>query len=83
MASLQAELATFERELPRLLSDPDNRNGFAVIQGDTVDGVYPDFDAALAAGYARFGLDQFLVKQVAEHDPPLYFTRNLGYRCRS
>jgi hypothetical protein len=83
MASLDTELATFERELDRLLADPDNRDGFALVHGDTVAGVYPDFDAALAAGYATFGLEPFLVKQVTEHEAPLYFSRNLNHRCPS
>jgi hypothetical protein len=82
MASLDAEMATFARELPHLLADPNNRGGFALIHGDTVAGVYPDFEAALATGYDTFGLAPFLVKRVAEKDPPLYFTRSLS-QCHS
>jgi hypothetical protein len=83
MTSLATETATFQRELEHLLSDPDNRGGFALIHGETVAGVYPDFDSALAAGYDKFELDPFLVKQVVETEIPLYFSRNLNHRCQS
>jgi hypothetical protein len=83
MASLDTELATFERELDRLLADPGSRDGFALIHGEDVVGVYSDFDSALAAGYAQFGIEPFLVKQVTEQEAPLYFSRNLNHRCRS
>ena len=83
MASLNTELATFARELDRLLADPENRDGFALIRGENVVGVYPDFDAALSAGYDKFGLEPFLVQQVIEQETPLYFSRNLNHRCPS
>lgn len=80
-ATLDRELETFRRELPNLLADPANRGQFALVGGTAVAGVYPTFDAALAAGYERFGLDPFLVKEVTEHEVPRYFSRNL--RCPS
>jgi hypothetical protein len=80
-ATLDRELDTFRRELPALLADPANRGQFALVHGTAVAGLYPTFEAALAAGYDRFGLDPFLVKQVAEHEAPRYFSRNL--RCPS
>jgi hypothetical protein len=31
----------------------------------------------LIAGYDHFGLESFLVKQIVEHEIPLYFSRNV------
>jgi hypothetical protein len=77
--ALEKELATFRRELSALLADPANRGGFALVHDDAVAGLYPTFDAALAAGYDKFGLSPFLVKEVTDHEEPRYFSRNL--RC--
>jgi hypothetical protein len=79
--ALETESATFQRELSTLLEDPANRGQFALVRGDNVAGVYPTFEAALSAGYDRFGLDPFLVKEITEHEEPRYFSRNL--RCPS
>jgi hypothetical protein len=78
---LERELAAFQRDLPGLLADPANVGKFALVHGDEVAGVYPTFDEALAAGYDRFGLDPFLVKEVLEHERPIHFTRKL--RCHN
>jgi hypothetical protein len=77
--ALEKELETFRRELAALLSDPANRGAFALVHGDSVAGLYPNFDAALTAGYEKFGLAPFLVKEVTDHEEPRYFSRNL--RC--
>lgn len=77
--ALEKELETFRRELPGLLSDPANRGTFALVHGESVVNLYPTFDAALAAGYDKFGLGPFLVKEVTDHEEPRYFSRNL--RC--
>ena len=79
--TLDRELDTFRRELPTLLADPANRGLFALVRGPAVTGLYPSFDTALSAGYDRFGLEPFLVKEVTEHEVPRYFSRNL--RCPS
>lgn len=75
--ALETELATFRRELPKLLADSATNGAFALVRGDAVTACFPTFDAALAAGYDRFGLEPFLVKQVVEREPPAYFPRNL------
>jgi len=79
--ALEQELQAFERELPRLLQDPQNRDKFVLIHGDRVEGVWPTTEEALQAGYERFGLEPFLVKKITEHEKPLYFSRNI-HRCR-
>ena len=77
--ALEKELETFHRELPALLADSARRGKFVLIHGDSVADCFPTFDEALAAGYERFGLAPFLVKEVTEHEKPRYFSRNL--RC--
>jgi hypothetical protein len=77
--TLDKELGTFRRELPALLADPTNRGLFALVHGDEVAGLYPTFEAGLSAGYDRFGLDRFMVKEVTDHEEPRYFPR--GLRC--
>ena len=77
--ALEKELETFRRELPGLLGDAANRGRYALIQGEAVADLYSTFEEALAAGYDRFGLTPFLVKEVNDREEPRYFSRNL--RC--
>ncbi|HVK17557.1 MAG TPA: hypothetical protein VM533_11470 [Fimbriiglobus sp.] len=77
--ALEQELDAFRKALPALLGDPANHGMFVLIRGENVVGLYPNFDAALAAGYDKFGLQPFLVKEVIDHEEPRYFSRNL--RC--
>jgi hypothetical protein len=79
--ALEQEMATFARELPGLLRDPANMGKYALVHGDKVDSLWPDLDAALHAGYDRFGLDPFLVKPVVAHEEPRRFSRGVT-RCQ-
>lgn len=79
--ALEREAEAFRRELPGLLADPANRGLFALVHGDQLVGLYPGFEVALAAGYDKFGLGPFLVKEVTDHEVPRYFSRSL--RCPS
>ena len=75
---LSKELKTYQRQRSALIADPANLGQFALIQGDTIIGLYSTIDAALAAGYDKVGLDPFLVKEITEsEEPPKYFSRNL------
>lgn len=79
MASIfERELATFRHELPALLSDERNRGKQALIYGDRVDSVWDTVEQAVDAGYERFGFNQFMVKEITEHEKPVYFSRNLS-----
>jgi len=78
---LATELATFCRELPRLLAEPDNRDKFVLIHGDNVSGVFSDLKQGLEAGLEKFEFSPYLVKRITEHEPPLYFSRNI--KCPS
>ncbi len=75
--ALETELETFRKNLPELLVDVGK---FVLIRSDEVS-VWSDADAAIDAGYERYGLDQFLVKEIAEHEVPKYFSRRVT-RCQ-
>jgi hypothetical protein len=45
-----------------------------------VSGVYPTDEAAITAGYEKFGLSAvFLVKLISEIEHPKYFSRNIRW----
>jgi hypothetical protein len=82
--TLERETETFQRELPNLLnlvSDQQKRGKFALVYGDKVDSIWPNLDDVITAGYERCGIEPFLVKEIVEHEKPVYFSRNLK-RCR-
>ena len=72
--ALEREKAAFYRELPRLLKTRGNRGRWALVHGDEVAGIYPNFDACLEAGYERFGLSPFLIMEVAEKQKVISMT---------
>ena len=74
-APLEAERITYERELPRLL---DHAGQFVLIGGTSVLGVFDAYDAAMAAGYARFGVRPFLVHQI-ERDERVHYLSRAGW----
>lgn len=69
------ELETFEAKKQELLAESEGK--FVVIQGDQFAGVWDSYEDALRAGYERFKLVPFLVKQITQIEPVLNFTRNL------
>ncbi len=77
--SIERELATFRRELPGLLKAPANVGKYVLIHGETIDSLHDTQEEALAAGYDRFGLAPFVVKQVLEHETPLFFSRGVTW----
>jgi hypothetical protein len=60
-----------------LLANPDNVGKFALVHGDRVDSVWATMEAALDAGYERFGVEPFLVEHIVEKEKPRYFSRNI------
>ncbi len=65
---LERELATYQRELPRLLQE-GHEGKFVLVYGDRIDSLWPTEDDAYEAGCARFGLDSFLIKQIQRDEP--------------
>lgn len=74
---LDRELSAFDRELPGLLHNPANKGKFALMHGDTVADLFPDFESCLLAGHTRFGLGKFLVMEVTDTPEVHYFSRNV------
>jgi hypothetical protein len=73
--ALEKELATYLRERPGWVSG-GLVGQWVVIHGDEVVGFFPTLDAALQAGYDRFGLDElFMARQIAEVDRPIHTSR--------
>lgn len=73
------ELRVYEAKKRELLAESAGK--FAVIQGTEVAGVWDTYEDALRAGYERFKLAPFLVKQITPIEPVLNFTRDLA-PCR-
>jgi hypothetical protein len=66
-ASLIREQAVYDANLSAWLSDHDGE--FVLIRGEEAAGFYESRDAALAAGYSRFGIGPLFVKQVSPTEP--------------
>jgi len=67
--SLEQDLSTFDRELPRLIADMQGQ--FVLIHGGEITGPYKTEDEAYEAGCAKYGVEDFLVMLVEEHEPPI------------
>ena len=76
---LEKETQSYERELPNLLQ---HEGKFVLVQGDRVVDVFGTYEDALKAGYEKFGLTPFLVKQIRAVEQVQYFTRDLT-PCRT
>jgi hypothetical protein len=64
---LEAEVATYRRELPRLLEEGE-AGRFAVINGDQVLATWDTYRDALQYGYERFGEQPFLAQRIDPRD---------------
>jgi hypothetical protein len=61
-SSLEKEVATYRRRLPKLL---EHEGQFVLIKGNKVLGIWPDRESALIAGYKRVSLrGGFLVQEI-------------------
>ena len=74
--ALAKELETYTRMLPTLAGDEGK---FALIRGDELVKVFDTYRDALSAGYERFGLAPFLVKQISSTQLVSYFSRDLRF----
>ncbi len=65
---LRAEIATYFRELPRLLAE-GHEGRFVLIKGDQIVGIWDTSGDALQAGYDRFGVGEpFLDQPIDSRD---------------
>ena len=73
-APLAQEMAIYRRNR----KDWADRSGeYVLIKGDDVSGFYSSYDDALKAGYEKFGLAPFFVKQVSVVEQAHHVTRML------
>ena len=77
--ALENELSVYNRHLIDLLA---HEGKFTLVCGEEIGGPFETYEAALQAGYERFGLVPFLVKQIRRAEPIHYFSRDLP-TCRS
>jgi hypothetical protein len=70
LETLKREIATFRRELPRLLAEGE-ANRYAVLQGDQVVGLWDTQQEALQTAQQRFGLNPFAVVRIDPRFVPL------------
>lgn len=75
--ALEQESATYQEHLMELL---DSEGKYVLIGGAEIVGCFDSYEQALDAGYDRFGLAPFLVKEIRRAEPLLYFSRDLP-RC--
>ena len=74
--ALEKEMETFKAELPRLIAEAQGK--FALVREDKVEGVYDTFQDAVKAGYDKFGLTPFMVKQIVATERIQHFSRDLA-----
>jgi hypothetical protein len=77
--ALERELAVYNEHLIDLLV---NEGKYILIRHEEISGPFETYDDALEAGYAKYGLVPFLVKQIQRVEPIYYFSRDLP-PCRS
>lgn len=73
--ALERELETWRRKFPELLQ---HEGKFALVHGDEIADVFAAYEDAIQAGYQRFGLQPFLVKQVQSDEQPEVITRTFA-----
>ena len=72
MARLDEEVATYEREKPRLLQW---EGLYVLISAHQVAGVFTTREAAMEEGYRSYWPGPFLVQQINETEPVIYLRR--------
>lgn len=66
MTLFERNVLAYEQQLPRLLQNDEGK--YALIRQAEIVGVLESEDAAMTAGYERFGASDFLVKEVLRSD---------------
>jgi hypothetical protein len=73
--ALERELATFQAHLPNLLATAAGK--YVLIHGENIVGTWNTWGEAIDAGYERFDLEPFLVKQIVADEEPVYVSRDV------
>ncbi len=77
---LTTELETYERQKQQLVAESEGK--YVLIYGSEVAGVWDTYHDALKAGFEKFQLKPFLVKQIEGVDRVHHFTRDIEL-CQS
>jgi hypothetical protein len=72
---LAGELATYEAHREELVGSHDGQ--FVLIHGDEIAGIWDTYKDAIEAGYQRFKLEPFLVKQIQSIERVQFITRDI------
>jgi hypothetical protein len=72
--ALEKELATYNAHLPEL---KEHQGKYVLIHGDEVVDFFAAYEDAIRAGYQRFQLGPFLVKQINAVETVQHVTRNI------
>jgi hypothetical protein len=75
---LEKELGVYKANLIDLLASAGK---YVLIFGEQIGGIFEGYEDALQAGYDKYGLEPFLVKQISRAEPIYYFSRDLS-ACR-
>lgn len=75
--ALERELKTYEENVDKWT---DHASKFVLIHGEEVVDFFAAYEDALKAGYQRFGLEPFLVKQINAVGAAQYITRHIRPR---
>jgi adenosylmethionine-8-amino-7-oxononanoate aminotransferase len=70
--ALEKELETYKNKLPELKA---NEGKFVLIKGDQIVDTYSSYEDAIKEGYAKFKLEEFLVKQIHSMEQVQFISR--------
>jgi len=71
--ALEKEMETFRKKLPELKVEHEGK--FVLIHAEEIVDFFTSYDDAIKAGYDRFGLAPFLVKQVLALEQVQFISR--------
>lgn len=77
--TLEREIATYERDLPKLLADFDGK--FVVYHEEVRLGSFDTFDAAADAALKAYGKKPFLIRQVLKNAPITRLPASVAFRA--
>lgn len=76
--AFEKELEAYRKALPDWVEEEGR---WTLILGDEIAGVFPGFAEAIDAGYEKYGLAHFMVKQIHQVEP-VYFMGGALMRVR-
>jgi hypothetical protein len=71
MKHFEREMATYERELPRLLAE-GYESKYALIRGDEILSIWDTVNDGIQAGCERFGLEPYFLQKIDARDIERY-----------